>query len=170
MRKFAMAVLVLAFCASGWAQGRGRNNSPGEVYIGYSLLDGDTLSKASGFEASLMGNMNEWFGLKADFSGNYRSNGPNHAHEFNVLFGPQVSDHIDSLNLFVHGMLGIAHFGSDFGASDTSAGWVLGGGADYDINRDFAVRFVQLDYHGAKIFNNTQKDLRFSAGVIFRFH
>ncbi len=168
MRKLGTAVLVLAFCSIGWAQKASHNSSPGEIYLGYSLLDGDTLSKASGFEATLMGNVNDWLGLKADFSGNYRSEGPAHAHELNVLFGPQVSDHIDRLNLFVHGLVGIAHFGGN-GPSDTGAAWVLGGGADYDLNRSFAVRFAQLDYHGGHVFGATQKDFRFSAGLIFRF-
>ena len=168
MRKLGTAVLVLTFCSIGWAQRASHDRSPGEVYLGYSLLDGDTLSKASGFEVTLMGNVNDWLGLKADFGGNYRSDGPVHAHELNVLFGPQVSDHIDRLNLFVHGLVGIAHFGGNV-PSDTGAAWVLGGGADYDLNRSFAVRVAQLDYHGGHVFGATQKDFRFSAGLIFRF-
>lgn len=164
MRKLALAVLVLAFCSRGWAQ----KSSPGEIYLGYSLLDGDTFSKASGFEATLMGNVNGWLGLKADFGGNYRSDGAVHAHELNVLFGPQVSDHIDRLNLFVHGLVGIAHFGGNV-PSDTGPAWVLGGGADYALNHSWAVRVAQLDYHGGHVFGFTQKDFRFSAGLIFRF-
>ena len=164
MRKLALAVLVLAFCSTGWAQ----RNSPGEIYLGYSLLDGDTLSKASGFEVTLMGNVSDWLGLKADLSGNYRSDGPVHAHELNVLFGPQVSDHMDRLTVFAHGLIGIAHFGGNV-ASDTGGAWVLGGGADYDLNRSFAVRVAQLDYHGGHVFSTSQTDFRFSAGLIFRF-
>lgn len=168
MRKLAIVVLILAFCSSGWAQRSRRDSSSGEIYLGYSLLDGDTLSKASGFEATLMGNLNEWLGLKADFTGNYRSVGPFHAHELDVLFGPQVSDHIDRLNLFVHGLVGIAHFGGN-GPSDTGPGWVLGGGGDYELTRNFSARFAQLDYHGSHVFGATQKDFRFSAGLILRF-
>jgi hypothetical protein len=173
MRKFALVVLTVAICSSAWAQRGGRrsstsNSSAGEIYVGYSLLDGDTLSNASGFETALVGNINEWLGLKADFSGNYRSVGAAHAHEIDALFGPQVSDRIDRLNLFVHGLIGISHFGGNVG-SDTGPGWVLGGGADYALNRTLSARFAQLDYHGARVFGATQKDFRFSAGLIFRF-
>ncbi|HEX7284720.1 MAG TPA: hypothetical protein VF532_00970 [Candidatus Angelobacter sp.] len=168
MRKFAIVVLVLAFCSNGWAQRTSRDSGVGEIYLGYSLLNGDTLTKASGFEAALVGNSTEWLGWKADFSGNYRSAGPAHAHELDILFGPQVSDHIDRLNLFAHGLVGIAHFGGNVG-SDTGPGWVLGGGADYRLGNTFSVRFAQLDYHGARFFGATQKDFRFSAGLIFHF-
>jgi hypothetical protein len=173
MRKFALIVLVLAFCSSSWAQRTSSRNSvnsgdAGEIYVGYSLLNGNTLSNASGFEAALKGNLNEWLGLKADFSGNYRSVGPAHAHELDMLFGPQVSDRIDRLNLFVHGLIGISHFGGNVG-SDTGPGWVLGGGADYSLSHSLSARFVQLDYHGSHVFGATQKDFRFSAGLIVRF-
>lgn len=170
MRKLILTIAVLAFSASAYAQrARHEHGAGGDFYVGYSLLDGDTLSKASGFEAALTGNVNNWFGLKADFSANYKSSGGVHAREFNMLFGPQVSGGGERLRLFGHGLIGIAHFNIDPGPSDTAAGWVLGGGADYALNDQFAVRFVQLDYHGARIFSATQDDLRFSAGILFRF-
>lgn len=169
MRKLVLAVAILGFSISASAQKKSHEGSSGDVYIGYSLLNGDTLSTASGFEVALTGNMNDWFALKADFSGNYKSIGGGHAREFNVLFGPQVSVTGDQLRLFAHGLLGIAHFSIDPNLSDTSAGWVLGGGADYPLNDQFAWRIAQLDYHGARIFGATQKDFRFSTGILFRF-
>lgn len=169
MHKLVLAVVILGFSLSASAQKMSHDRSPGDVYLGYSLLNGDTLSTASGFEVALAGNMNDWFALKADFNGNYKSEAGAHAHEFNVLFGPQVSVTGDQLRLFAHGLLGIAHFNVDPGPSDTSAGWVLGGGADYPLNDQFAWRIAQLDYHGARIFGATQKDFRFSTGILFRF-
>lgn len=169
MRKLVLAVAILGFSVSASAQKMSHDRSPGDVYIGYSLLNGDTLSTASGFDVALTGNMNDWFALKADLSGNYKSEAGAHAHEFNVLFGPQVSVTGDRIRLFAHGLLGIAHFNVDPGPSDTSAGWVLGGGADYPLNDQFAWRVAQLDYHGAHIFGATQKDFRFSTGILFRF-
>jgi len=71
MRKFIiLGFSLLAFSLTGFAQ-HGRTNAPaGEVYVGYSLLNGDTLNTASGFELGLTGNVNDWLGLTADFSGN----------------------------------------------------------------------------------------------------
>jgi hypothetical protein len=169
MRKLIFAVAMIGFCTSAFAQKMSRDHSSGDIYIGYSLLNGDAFSTASGFEAALTGNINDWFGLKADFSGNYKSEGGAHAHEFNVLFGPQVSAGGERLRLFGHGLLGIAHTNIDPGPSDTGAGWVLGGGADYALNDQLAWRVAQLDYHGSHLFGNTQKDFRFSTGILFRF-
>lgn len=171
MRKLTLTMAVLVLSATAFAQrARHQESAGGDIYLGYSMLNGDTLSKASGFEAALTGNFNDWFGLKADFSANYESIGGGTGREFNLLFGPQVSTGSERLRVFGHGLIGLAHFSIDpGGSSDTSAGWVLGGGADWKLNDQFAVRFAQLDYHGAKIFNTTQKDLRFSAGVLFRF-
>lgn len=167
MRKFILGFAVLVFSLNGWAQ---RNHaSAGEVYLGYSFLNGDTLSKASGFEVGLMGNTSDWLGLKADLTGNYKAVGGLHAREYNMLFGPQLNRRTDRLNLFAHGLFGVAHFSSDLGPSDTSAAWVLGGGADYTLTDRFAWRVAQLDYHGGHVFSTTQTDFRFSTGLILRF-
>jgi hypothetical protein len=169
MRKFILGFAFLACSLPGWAQ-RGRSDAPaGEVYLGYSFLNGDTLSKASGFEAALTGNVNDWLGLKADLSGNYKSIAGLHAREYNMLFGPQLNRRMDRVNLFAHGLFGVAHISSDFAPSDTAAAWVLGGGADYKLTDRFSWRIAQLDYHGAHVFSNTQTDFRFSTGPILRF-
>jgi hypothetical protein len=101
MRKLLLAITMIGFCATARAQRMTHDHSPGDIYIGYSLLNGDAFSTASGFEAALTGNINDWFGLKADFSGNYKSQGGAHAHEFNMLFGPQVSTKGERLRLFL---------------------------------------------------------------------
>jgi hypothetical protein len=172
MRKTLVIFTFALFSLSSWAQrtnGMSHEGSSGDVFIGYSLLNGDTLSHGSGWEAALTGNVNDWFGLKADLGGNYKSVAGVSAREYNVLFGPQLSHRVDKLRFFVHGLLGVAHFSADVGPSSTGAGWVLGGGADYDLNSSFAFRPIQLDYHGAHTFSTTQKDARYSVGLVYRF-
>lgn len=169
IRTLIFGFTVMALSLTGWAQRGHSSDSAGEVYVGYSLLNGDTLSTASGFEASLMGKTSDWLGWKADLSGNYKATGGLHAREYNIVFGPQANRRLDRINLFAHGLLGVAHFSSDFGPSDTSLGWVLGGGGDYTLTDRFAWRVAQLDYHGAHVFSTTQKDFRFSTGLVLRF-
>ncbi|MGC2694400.1 MAG: outer membrane beta-barrel protein [Candidatus Angelobacter sp.] len=172
MRKIAIIFTFFIFSISSWAQrtrDMSHEGSSGDVFLGYSLLNGDTLSHGSGWEAALTGNLRDWFGLKADLGGNYKSTAGIGAREYNVLFGPQVSHRADKLNFFVHGLLGIAHASVDAGPSSTGAGWVLGGGVDYDLNSSFAFRPIQLDYHGAHVFSTTQKDARYSVGLVYRF-
>jgi hypothetical protein len=172
MRKSLVLFAFLLLSIGSWAQKTGNmshEGSSGDVFVGYSLLNGDTLSHGSGWEAALTGNLNDWFGLKADLGGNYKSFGGGSAREYNILFGPQLSHHVDKFNVFVHGLLGVAHASIDGGPSSTGAGWVIGGGVDYDLGSNFALRPVQLDYHGAHTFSTTQKDARYSVGLVYRF-
>jgi opacity protein-like surface antigen len=113
--------------------------------------------------------LRDWFGLKADLGGNYKSIGGVSAREYNILFGPQVSHRMNKFNFFVHGLLGVAHFSEDVGPSSTGTAWTLGGGVDYDLNSNFAIRPIQLDYHGAHTFSTNQKDARYSVGLVYRF-
>lgn len=172
MRKTFVIFTFLLFAVTSWAQktrDMSHEGSSGDVFIGYSLLNGDTFSHASGWEAALTGNFNDWFGLKADLGGNYKSEGGVGAREYNVLFGPQLHHSVDKFTVFVHGLLGVAHASADVGPSSTGAGWVIGGGADYNLNSNWAIRPVQLDYHGAHLFSNTQADARYSVGLVYRF-
>jgi hypothetical protein len=168
MRKIVVILGFLILAIGSWAQktrDMSHEGSSGDVFLGYSLLNGDTLSHGSGWEAALTGNFRDWFGLKADLGGNYASG----AREYNILFGPQLAVRRDRLHFFVHGLVGIAHASIDGGPSSTGAGWGLGGGVDYDLNSHFAFRPVQLDYHGAHVFSNTQRDARYSIGLVYRF-
>ena len=172
MRKTFVILTFLLVSASSWAQkthDMSHEGSSGDVFVGYSLLNGDTFSHASGWEAALTGNFNDWFGLKADLGGNYKSEGGVGAREYNILFGPQLSHRVEKFTVFLHGLLGVAHASVDGGPSSTGAGWVIGGGADYNLNSNWAIRPVQLDYHGAHLFSDTQKDARYSVGLVYRF-
>jgi hypothetical protein len=172
MRKILVLFTFLLLVTCSWAQktrDMSHEGSSGDVFFGYSLLNGDTLSHGSGWEAALTGNLNDWFGLKADLGGNYQSLLGSEAKEYNVLFGPQLSHRVEKFNVFLHGLAGVSRLSFEHGPSSTGLGWVIGGGADYNLNSSFAIRPVQLDYHGAHVFSNTQKDVRYSAGIVYRF-
>jgi len=172
MRKTLVLFSFLLLSIGSWAQktrDMSHEGPSGDVFVGYSLLNGDTFSHGSGWEAALTGNLNDWFGLKADLGGNYKSVGGVSAHEYNILFGPQLSHRVDKFTVFLHGLLGVAHAGANVGSSSTGAGWVIGGGADYNLNSNWAIRPVQLDYHGTHLFSETQTDARYSVGLIYRF-
>jgi opacity protein-like surface antigen len=172
MRKSLAVFIFFLFSLTTWAQktrDMTHEGSPGDIFVGYSLLNGDTLSHASGWEAALTGNLRDWFGLKADLGGNYKSEAGIEAREYNIQFGPQLATRYEKLRFFAHGLIGVAHASIDGGPSDTGYVWTLGGGADYDLTSQFAVRVLQLDYHGARVFSSTQRDARVSFGLVFRF-
>jgi hypothetical protein len=128
-------------------------------------------------------------GLTADVSGAFAGQSVSiagasasaSAHLYNFLFGPTVSPRTDSkLVPFAHGLFGIARAGgsasgSFFGqnlnisSGDTGFGMALGGGLDYEINKSFAVRPVQMDYMLTRAGGGSANSFRYAAGVVFRF-
>jgi len=69
MRKFAIAVgILLMGCTLASAQ---ETTPKADIFGGYSLLHtgGFVGDNASGWNASITGNLNRWFGLTADLSG-----------------------------------------------------------------------------------------------------
>jgi opacity protein-like surface antigen len=173
MRKSVFIFTFLLFSISSWAQSS-RDTSHGssfggDIFLGYSLQNGDTLHSASGLEAALTGNIRDWFGLKADFSSHYKSESGAGARTYNMLFGPQVAHKVGKIRIYGHGLAGVAHF-SGFGfTSQNSLGWALGGGADYNFTDHLAFRPVQLDYLGSHLFSTTQSNVRYSVGLVYRF-
>jgi opacity protein-like surface antigen len=172
MRKSVYIFAFLLFSIGSWAQNShdmSHEGSSGDVFIGYSLLNGDSLHSASGFEASLTGNLRDWFGLTADLGGNYKSLNGAGGREYNVLFGPQLSHRVNKFRIYVHGLAGATHFSGFSANGTTSLGWALGGGTDYDFTDHVAFRPVQLDYLGSHLFSTTQSNVRYSVGLVYRF-
>ena len=173
MRKFLLVITFLSFSISGWAQrtrDMSHEGSSGDVFIGYSLLNGDTLSHASGWEAALTGNLNDWFGLKADLGGNYKSTGGVGAREYNILFGPQLMLPGRQAALLCSRIVGRCALQRRCRPQQHRRG--LGNRRRRGLRpglSNFAFRPVQLDYHGAHVFSNTQKDARYSVGLVYRF-
>ncbi len=75
---------------------------------------------------------------------------------------------------FVHALFGAMHASIDDGAlSATSFAWALGGGLDFNVSKNLAVRAAQIDYLGTK-FNyapgsDAQNNMRLSVGVVYKF-
>ena len=134
-----------------------------EILGGYSYLrsQGDNFN---GWNASAAGNANDWFGIKADFSGYYKSGLK--AHTF--MFGPQFSFRKEErVTPFVHTLFGGTHV-SD-GGSDTAFSMALGGGIDVKAAEHVAVRVIQADYVMTRFDGETQNNLPLSFGIVFRF-
>jgi hypothetical protein len=78
MRKFGL-ILGIALGLCGSASAFGQNTPRVEFFGGYSYLNADTSGLVSaprqngnGWEASVTGNFNRWFGIEGDFSGYYK--------------------------------------------------------------------------------------------------
>ena len=141
MRKTLVLFTFLLLSIGSWAQktrDMSHEGSSGDVFIGYSLLNGDTLSHGSGWEAALTGNLNDWFGLKADLGGNYKSVGGVCGARIQHSFRAAALAPCGQIHRFCPRTIGrVASAGADVGPSSTGAGWVIGGGADYNLELQF---------------------------------
>ncbi len=136
-----------------------------EIFTGYSYSHIGNGSNSginlNGWNASITGNVNSWFGITADFSGHYGSPQGTSTNRHSFLFGPKLTYRgADKISAFAHALFGgvRAHRGltppGPSGSplpqlppvSETAFGMVLGGGVDYKVNTRVAIRLIQADY------------------------
>ena len=84
-----------------------------EVFGGYQFTHTNIIGTGlnfNGWNASVTGNVNKWFGVAGDFSGNYHSETGGSLKVYSYTFGPVISlNHGGKLNPFVHALFGGAH-------------------------------------------------------------
>jgi hypothetical protein len=187
MRKFILSILLLLLVPlAATAQ---PDYPKAEVFGGYSFFranpDGINMH---GWEASVTGNITQWFGVEGDFSGHYGS--PNvfgfdipyvnvSSHTF--MAGPKLTFRTDTIAPFAHFLIGAARASTGaFGASvsDSALAAVVGGGIDIRLNDTLAIRAIQADYlmtrfrTGPQIFfsgfDERQNNFRLSAGLVIK--
>ena len=169
---YALALALLIFRTAA-----AQEAPKAEVFGGYAYAGEGT----HGWNASVAGNVNSWFGLVGDFTGQHtrlEEVGVSErikTHSF--LFGPQFSARSGKrVTPFVRVLFGASNVrtratesGQSFSFSDTSFAAAFGGGLDVRLSDRVAVRAVQLDYVRTRFFGETQNRGRLSAGLVFRF-
>ena len=169
-------IAILMLCAA-WALPASAQDAPkAEAFLGYSffrLSGGNGLNVPGGWHASLAGNFNRYFGLVGDFSGHYKSIGGANFNVHTFTFGPRFTYRsekpVEAFGHFTVGGVRVGAGAAGFGVSDTSFAFTIGGGVDIKASPRVAIRPVQLDYVARVAGGNTQNNLRYSAGVVFRF-
>lgn len=184
MRKlFVLAALVVLFSGAAMAQ----DHPKAELFGGYSYarinpgqgLKGDNLP--GGWHASVAGNLNNWFGIAGDISGNYGK--PDFGTGVGVrtkihsyTFGPRLSYRKnEKITPFVHALFGGAHLSGTGISTENAFAMNFGGGVDAKINDNFAFRVAQFDYvltrFDGPVSGTTanQNNFRISTGIVFRF-
>ncbi len=182
MRKLiVLALLVLAFSFSAVAQ----DLPKAEVFGGYSYYRADLGTTGTptnhinlnGWNAALTGYFSKMLGVTADFSGHY---GKPDVGGFkvdtkvhNFMFGPTLAARSDKATVFAHALFGGQKFSATtLGSSvlsDTSFAMAFGGGLDFNVGKNFAVRPAQVDYIYSKHNSEKQNNFRYSAGVVLKF-
>jgi opacity protein-like surface antigen len=165
-----------------------------EVFGGYSWMR-QSASGASqnynGFNASVNANLNNWLGVGGQFGGYFHSvpadttNGiPSYSLKTQTyLFGPTVTMRNNpQFTPFFHALFGRVSdsvSSSGVSASTGAFGYGFGGGIDYNMRPNLAIRAVQADWIRAS-FSTTDPNtgqssstainhIRISTGIVFRF-
>lgn len=172
----------------------GTSDAPlGEVSLGYAYVHARTVNPGGccfnmhGGNVSVSVNLNEWLALVQDFSGLSGSNVNNSGFDlriFSYTGEPRIFlNKSGSWTPFVHSLFGGAHAGGTLytrGFQQDSApqhpqdsfAMILGGGFDFNVNQNLAIRAAQADWFFTKLPNgdtNRQNSLRITSGVVFRF-
>ena len=170
-RSFSVICLVLAAYFSAFAQ----EVPKVEIFGGYSWTGGNF----HGWNGSVTGNVNKWFGLTGDFSGHYGSevdgNIRVNQNAHSVLFGPRISHRGKRVTSFGYALFGATRFqesatiaGQRFSGSDTGWSLAAGGGLDVRLNDRVAIRTFQLDYFRPTFFGEAHNRGRLAFGVVLR--
>jgi len=130
-------------------------------------------------------NFNKTFGAVAELGANYAGtvNGIQYNNtSFEYLFGPRINLRHGRFNPYVQALFGGQRFSNGWnsglvnpalGVSQNNFAMAFGGGVNYSVNDHFAVRPFQLEYFATRLAPGNssyfQNDLRYSAGVVFRF-
>ncbi|MBI3668351.1 MAG: outer membrane beta-barrel protein [Acidobacteria bacterium] len=157
-----------------------------DAFLGYSYVRANpATSGAPGFNlnggsASIAYNPSESFGIVADFGGYHVGQIAGTSVDANLytyLFGPRLSYRKHEwVTPFAQVLFGGAHASSGaLGTGSANAfAMAAGGGVDIKVSQHVAVRAGQVEYLMTRFQESTpnrqtQNNLRFSTGILFRF-
>lgn len=132
---------------------------------GYSYLrSSDT--NFNGWKATLVGNVNSWLGIAADFDGHYAGGESEHS----ITFGPHfVVRKNERWTPVGFALFGVAIEKSASGETEHGFATELGGGLDYEISHQWALRVFDLTASITHIGGETHVSPKLASGVVFNF-
>jgi opacity protein-like surface antigen len=195
MKRLALLCgLAVMFAGVAAAQG---DNPKVEAFGGYSLIhNGSSFGSQSinfnGAGGSISYNPSGWLGLVGDFGGNHYSKAGLSANVITYLFGPKLSYRASKFTPFAQVLFGGARLSASTPPCPTFVGvtaqakgitlgscgssgsinsfaMTFGGGLDYNLTKHIGIRPVQFEYLMTRFGSQTQNNLRYEAGVVFRW-
>jgi len=186
---YCLAALLLG-AAAGYGQGLGS----GEASLGYTFLRANAppgqcgCFNMNGLSGEFAAGLGHGFSVVADLGGDHQGNVTGSGQSLwvvNYLFGPRLSYRRSKrwtpfAQFLVGGargsgtLFGTAATSSSAATSGSANGFALstGGGLDFNATQHFAIRLFQLEYFNTRLpnsVNGVQNNLRWTAGVVFRF-
>jgi len=159
MQKLALLFMVLVPASlSAVAQ-------KGQVFGGYQFTHLQPAYNASGWNASLTGNLKHVLGITADFSGAYKTRIDFHSY----TVGPVLTARLPVVQPFVHVLFGGATL-SGGGESTTGFAMLAGGGLDVGLRRGIGIRIFQADWISTRFNDSTNnRNVCVAAGIVLKF-
>ncbi len=144
-------------------------------YIRFRPPAGSSISM-HGFNASLTGYLNDWFGLEGNGAaawGHTPGSPLSPSQRAKLVFyggGPHIAyRHNAKLEPWGHALFGGTHlFPRTPGNSTIALGYLVGGGLDVKIGPRLSLRF-QSDYLATHFFKVWERNIQVQAGVVFHF-
>jgi len=156
-----LALTVALYVASpAWAQ---ENEYPRWTLLGgYSYLrSSDT--NFNGWKASLVGNVNSWLGVAADFDGDYADG----ASEHSITFGPEFAVRkIKRWTPVGFALFGVALEKSESGETEHGFSAELGGGLDYELGHRWTLRMFDVTASITHVGGETTVSPKVGVGLI----
>jgi hypothetical protein len=135
----------------------------GELAGGYSFAQA-LGGGVNGWSASFAGNPSRYFGIVGDFAGYYKHGGALHS----FMFGPRFNYRKHkAVTPFAQVLVGAAR--ATNGGSDSIFTTAIGGGLDFKVAPNLAVRLPQVQYVLARDDGINTGVFRLDLGVVFRF-
>src|SRR5271156_2873509 len=135
----------------------------------------------NGFNVGGAFNFTSWAALALDVNGTYNTSQGVSTHIYRYLAGPRIYPlHHHKLSPYVQGLVGVGpyHFPTDIAPSETKLSFEIGGGADYTVWKNVALR-GEADYQWTQFLHaistesfeppNNQNNFKASVGVVVRF-
>lgn len=193
MRKSFLLLVALLFAFPQLA--RAQRFEGIEVFGGYSYLQNNLSSTYSpfytpltpfgadfslnGWQASITEKAADWIGLTQEFGGYYGTKNllgaDNHFSTFSILSGPRFYyPGLKGVTPFAHALFGydqttVKLKSYNYKTTSSSYAMAFGGGLDVSVSRGLAIRVFQIDYYRPAMFGTGQNDVRFTAGIVFKF-
>jgi len=181
MRNFLLAVCVASFAA---LPAVAQEYPAYEVFFGYGLVRTEGgQANLNGWHASLTSNLNRWFGLAVEVSGQYGSQTITVDSsqfktkvDFHSLgFGPRLTYRkSERFAPFAHALFGIARGNwrgpAAVAGEETSFGSAFGGGIDTRLRKNLGIRIIQAEYvrtHFGE--SSAENNFRIATGLLLSF-
>ena len=195
MKKAFLVGIVLLFGGAVFAQDAPKVEVTGNYsYMRFNPENSNLIAPFSlnGGGGSAVYFFNSMIGIKAEFEGyadttrNLKATGtPVSANLFTYNVGPEFKYRTPHFEPFVDVMFGGAHSNAFVNVcnatecvgspSNNAFDFILGGGIDIPVTKSIAIRPIEVDYvltrfgNAFTTGNNNQSNLRFQAGIQFRF-